>query len=266
MKYLNIVKTSIVSPQLEPDWENEIPKRMRTRNPRIWRMVYAVVDRLLKDIDTKPKSLITATALGALDETKNYLDGVYKDGFGSPRSFIASVHNSMGGKIAIDFNIKGPNLTICDGQNSLASAIQTASLLTEDDYPVLLVAIDEKIELFDTITPYLSNSCKKYLNTEWEEAAIAFLLDSSSKNRKPYITATGPSLIYNQSPEEKCIKMVNTFSESNISLLPLFETSDSFIKPAIKTYEIINKIKKGNFAIGSFSPSAQAAAVVNICV
>ena len=82
MKYLNIIKTSIVSPKSEPDWENEIPKRLRARNPRIWRMVYAVVDRLLKDIDNKPKSLITATALGALDETINYLDGVYKDGFG----------------------------------------------------------------------------------------------------------------------------------------------------------------------------------------
>jgi hypothetical protein len=228
-------------------------------------MAYAVVTKLLKDIDNKPKSLITATALGALDETKNYLDGVYKDGFGSPRSFIASVHNSMAGKIAIDFNIKGPNLTICDGQNSLASAIQTASLLSEEDYPVLLVAIDEKIELFDAIIPHLSDSCKKYLNTEWEETAIAFLLDSSSENWKPYITATSPSLIYDQSPEEKCIEMVNTFSESNISFLPLAETSDSFLKPAIKTYKIINSQEKGNFAVGSFSPSAQAAAVVFIC-
>lgn len=266
MKYLNIIKASIVSPQSEPDWENDIPKIKKSRTPRIWCMVYAVVDRLFRKIDNKPKSLIAATALGALDETKNYLDGVYKDGFGSPRSFIASVHNSMAGKIAIDFKIKGPNLTICDGQNSFASAIQTASLLTEEDYPVLLIVIDEKIELFDNIIPYLSYSCKKYLNTKWEEAAVAFLLDSSSENKKPYITAIGPLLIHDQSPEEKCSEMTGTLSESNISLLPLSETSDSFLKPAIKTYGIINNPEKGNFAIGSFSPSAQAVAVVNICV
>ena len=202
----------------------------------------------------------------ALEETKNYLDGVYKDGFGSPRSFIASVHNSMAGKIAIDFNINGPNLTICDGQNSFASAIQTASLLTEDDYPALLVVIDEKIELFDTIIPYLSDNCRKYLNTEWEEATVALLLDSSSENKKPYITALGPLLIYDQSPEEKCTEMINTFSDSTISLLSLSETSDSFLKPAITTYEVINNTERGSFAVGSFSPSAQAAAVVNICV
>ena len=251
---------------MESDWENEIPKRMRARNPRIWCMAYAAVDRVLKDTDTKPMSLITATALGALDETINYLDGVFKDGFGSPRSFIASVHNSMAGKIAIDFNIKGTNLTICDGQNSLASAVQTASLLSEDDYPALLVVIDEKIELFDNIIPYLSDGCKKYLNTEWEEAAVAFLLDPSIEKRKPYITAAGPSPVHHQTPEEKCSEMITTFNESTASLLPLAETSDSFLKPAIKTYEIINSQEKGNFAVGSFSPSAQAAAVVYICV
>lgn len=265
MKYLNIIKASIVRPQLEPDWESDIPKMMRSRTPRIWRMVHAAVDKLLKGVDNKPKALIAATALGALDETINYLDGVYKDGFGSPRSFIASVHNSMAGKIAIDFKINGPNITVCDGQNSFASAIQTAALLNESYNPVLLVIVDEKIELLNNILPHLSDNCKAYLDPEWEEAAVAFLLDASSENREPYISATGPQLVRSHSPEEKCAEMVNAIN-NNIPLLPLSETSDSFLKPAIKTHEIINNSEKGTYAIGSFSPSAQAAAVVSLCV
>ena len=267
MKYQKIINSSIVRPQQEPDWEKDIPKMVRARTPRIWRMVHVAADRLLKDVDVKPKSLIAATALGALDETINYLEGVFKDGFGSPRSFIASVHNSMAGKIAIDYKIEGPNLTVCDGQNSFASAVQTASLLNENDNPILLVIVDEKIELLNNIIPSLSDNCKKYLDTEWEEAAVAFLLSTSSGSEKPYITADGPQPVRNKKPEEKCAEMINYLnSNNNTKLLPLSETSDSFIKPAIKAYEILNNSEKGNFAIGSFSPSALAAAVVNICV
>lgn len=266
MNPLNIIGTSIIRPKMDSDWENEIPKAMKLRVPRIWRMAHVAVNTLLKNVDNTPKALIVATALGALEETKNYLDGLFKDGFGSPRNFIASVHNSMAGKLAMDFSIKGPNLTVCDGQNSFASAIGTASLLTEDDYPVLLVVIDEKIELLNTIIPHLSDNCKKYLNNEWYEAAIVFMLDSSPETEKPYLTALGPQPIYNQSPEEKCAELAHTLDSNNISLLPLSETSDSFLKPAIVAYELITDSQKGYHAIGSFSPSAQAAAVVNLCI
>ena len=173
----------------------------------------------------------------------------------------------MAGKIAIDYKIDGPNLTVCDGQNSFASAIQTATLLNQSDNPILLVIVDEKIELLNNIIPSLSDKCKKYLNTEWEEAAVAFLLDTSSESEKPFITADGPQLVLNQKPEERCVEMTNKLNNNNnTKFLPLTETSNSFIKSAIKTYEILSNSEKGTYAIGSFSPSAQAAAVVSICV
>lgn len=267
MEFLTILHSSIVKPESEADWENDTPKMARSRTPRIWRMAHTVVNRILNDSDIKPKSVIVATALGALDETTGYLDGVLKDGFGSPRSFIASVHNSMAGKIALDYKIEGTNLTVCDGQNSFASAVQTAMLLYENDNPILLVIVDEKTELLNNIIPYLSDTCKKYLDSNWEEAAVAFLLDASSKVSAPSISVAGPQPVRNQKPEEKCIEMsANLNNNGSIQLLPLSETSISFIKPAIRLYEILNNSEKGSFAIGSFSPSAQAAAVVSVCV
>ncbi len=239
---------------------------MRTRAPRIWCMAYAAVKKVLADSDAPPKSIVTATALGALDETKNYLDGVFKDGFGSPRNFIASVHNSMAGKLALDFKIKGPNLTVCDGQNSFASACVTASLLTEHDYPVLIVAVDERIALLDTIAPSFSDACRKYHNPAWEEAAIAFLCNSSSKGQNPSIHATGPILIHDLSPEQKCSELVQQMGSDTGSLPPLTQTSDSFIKPAIATYETLQNNQTGPHCIGSYSPSSLAAAVVKVCV
>ncbi len=239
---------------------------MRARAPRIWCMAYAAVKKVLTNCDTPPKSIVTATALGALDETKNYLDGVFKDGFGSPRNFIASVHNSMAGKLALDFKIKGPNLTVCDGQNSFASACVTASLLTARDYPVLIVAVDERIALLDTIAPSISDACRKYYNPAWEEAAVAFLCNSSSKEQKPSIQATGPTLINTLSPEQKCSELAQQMGSDTGSLPPLTQTSDSFIKSAIAAYETLQKNQTGPHCIGSYSPSSLAAAVIKICV
>ncbi len=266
MKRLNIVKTGIVAPKNEHEWESEIPKAMRMRSPRIWNMAHVAVNRLLRDSQEYPKSIIVATALGALGETTNYLDGLFGDGFGSPRSFIASVHNSMAGKLALDFKIAGPNLTVCDGQNSFASALVNASVLSEKDYPVLLVAVDEKTEILNNLTPHLSGICQEYLNIEWEEAAVAFLLDYSNEIKEPYISASGPQPIYDLPPEEVYKKLASSLELNGISLLPLSETSDSFLKPAITAYRMIADSHKGNCAIGSFSPSARAVAFVNLCI
>lgn len=266
MKPLHILKTSITRPAQNQNWNAGVPKMMRSRAPRIWCMAYAAVNKLLTDCDTPPKSIVTATALGALDETKSFLDGVFKDGFGSPRNFIASVHNSMAGKLALDFKINGPNLTVCDGQNSFASALVTASLLTEHDFPVCIVAIDERIALLDTIVPHLSEECRQYLNAEWEEAAVAFLLDNTPDIKKPCISALGPQATRSEDPAQKCADMAASFYEEHTPVPPLIETSDSFVKPAIITHELIAHSQEGTHVIGSYSPSAQAAAVVNVCV
>jgi hypothetical protein len=265
VKPVNILKTSIIRPGTDPDWNIDVPKKMRFRTSRIWCMAYAVVNKLLSGTDCQPKSIVVATALGALEDTRIFLDGVFKDGFGSPRSFIASVHNSMAGKLALDFDIKGPNLTVCDGQNSFASALISASLLLKTDFPVVLVVLDEKVELLDTVIPHLSDTCKEYLNSEWEEAAVAYLLDDATKTGEPFASAAGPLPVYDMSPENKCADLAASFENSPI-LLPVSQTSDSFIKPAIIAYDMISESKKGNHAIGSYSPSAKAAAVVNICI
>lgn len=265
MKPLQIIKSSIVRPQHDPDWKSEIPKRMKMRAPRIWRMAQVAVQRLLNNCDIQPNSIIAGTALGALDETIKYLDGTFKDGFGSPRNFIASVHNSMAGTLAMNFKIKGPNLTVCDGQNSFSSAIRTASLLTDNDLPAIILIIDEKTELLTTLQPHFSDECKKYLSETWEEAAIAFLVDKKVVPKKPYMQASGPQSVFSSNAQEVCVKLLKSDNTGG-TLLPLPETSDSFLKPAIKAYEILSTPLLGNHCIGSYSPTAQAAAIVSLCV
>ena len=47
---------------------------------------------------------------------------------------------------------------MCEGQNSLASAIIAAGLLSDKYFPALVLAIDERIELLDRIHPFMSEN------------------------------------------------------------------------------------------------------------
>jgi hypothetical protein len=265
MKSLAVLKSSVVIPEQDPAWVNEIPKDMKLRAPRIWRMARVAVDRLLKDSGSSPRSVICATALGALDETRIFLDGIYTDGFGSPKSFIASVHNSMAGKLGIDFKITGPNLTVCDGHNSFASALVAAALLREQDFPAVLLVVDEKIELIDTVLPHFSQECRAFLQKEWQEAAVAFLLDFPTSEDKPALCGCGPVAAGEKTPAG-CIEELAKKNCRESILLPLSETATSFVKPALAAHSLLSGGKKGTYALGSFSPTARAAAIVTVCI
>ncbi|MBD3320859.1 MAG: hypothetical protein GF350_07175, partial [Chitinivibrionales bacterium] len=192
MKQLHIQASSIIQPDSDSGWDRNIPPRLKRRDPRIWHMAYAATKLVIDKGTDTPRSIITSTAFGALDETGNFLDSIYKTGFGSPRHFISSVHNSMGGKLAIEFTIKGPNLTFCDGPNSFASAIAACSLIEHEFFPVLVVAVDESIELLSSLRPYLAPECAGFLSSDWREAACAFIIDRNHSGKTPRIASAGP--------------------------------------------------------------------------
>jgi hypothetical protein len=238
---------------------------MKRRDPRIWQLAFAASKQAIDSAGVSPRSIVCGTALGALDETKNYLDGVFKDGFGSPRSFIASVHNSMAGRMAMEFRIRGPNITVCDGHNSFASALGTAQLLDGSAFPSLVLAVDENLALLRQLQPHLSTQCKEFLREGWQEAAVAFMIDTPSASRAaPCFCCAGPCLARGETPDNLCRRLTreNGFKES--ALLPLAESCDSFIKPAVTAYRLLTEHAGGETVIGSYSPSSDAAAVVSL--
>jgi hypothetical protein len=263
-RYLSILSHGSVIPSREPQWADAIPAALKRRDPRIWQLAWLATKRTLENISETPKSIIVGTALGALDETKGFLDGVFGEGFGSPRNFIASVHNSMAGKIALEQKITGPNLTVCDGHNSFASAIATANILDEKDFPVLMIIIDERIELLDKLQPHFSEKCKKFNSENWDDGAVAFLLSDKQISGKPSLRSLGPALIDPADPEKSCaglIQMINPDFKGKF----LFNTcSNSYLQPAICADQLLSSPNPEHVIIGSFSPVSEGAAVVEI--
>ena len=94
----------------------------------------------------KPGAVFFGTGWGALSETHDFLSQLYEtdERFSSPTDFIGSVHNATAGRIAVKFNVKGPNITTTGGDYSFEQALMAARLLTkEGDEPFLVMGADE---------------------------------------------------------------------------------------------------------------------------
>jgi len=261
MEFLSVLGANAVVPATDASWQTEVPTHLKRRDPRIWHMAYVATARCLKGMDRLPKSIMAGTALGALDETKNFLDGIYGDGFGSPRHFIASVHNSMAGKLALEFSVTGPNLTFCDGQSSLASAISACALLSDAEFPVLVVGVDENISLLGDIVPRLSRACRDFLAEYHEEGAVALLLDKSG-DTMPKIRAQGPVFVGDKEIADLTTSLFETTNPDATVVLPA--ANRSFISASLRVWECIHGGQKGKTIVGSYSPASRACAAIEM--
>ncbi len=256
-----ILSIAAVEPTMDVNWDREIPPKMKRRNPRIWQMAYAAAAGAIADSVRPPRAVLTATALGALDETRSFLDGVFKDGLGSPRSFIASVHNSMAGMLGIEFCIDGPNITFVDGHNSFAGALSSLPFYDSDAFPVLLVAVDERIELLDRLTDALSSVCRSCL-LDWSDGAVAVVIDQPSPACRSGIAGLAPCPAYSKDPAVALGELLGAHNLDSAATLPIAETSRSFLAPAMYLHRMWGKSSQGPLTIGSYSPTADTVSAI----
>ncbi len=256
-----ILSIAAVEPTKDANWDREISPKMKRRTPRIWQMAYAAAAGAIANSARPPRAVLTATALGALDETRSFLDGVFRDGLGSPRSFIASVHNSMAGMLGIEFCIDGPNITFVDGHNSFAGAISSLSLYDSDAFPVLLVAVDERIELLNRLTDALSNVCRSCL-LDWSDGAVAAVIDQPSPTCRSGIAGLAPCPAYSKDPVVALGKLLGAHNLDSTAMLPIAETSKSFLAPAMHLHRLWGERFQDPVTIGSYSPTADTVSAI----
>lgn len=233
---LYILATELFKPENDLHWRDSLPPAIKRKDPRIWQIGYTVTKRILERTQIVPKSIIVGTALGALDETCNFLNTIFIDGFASPRNFIASVHNSTAGKIALDFKISGPNLTFCDGPNTLVSCFKNVSFLNDDCFPALVLFIDEKIELFHKLKPFLSQSCSEKFISNWDEVCVAFLVTNANNMSNVKLSTYGPFTdnITDQELQNQYFSLNESFALPSI-------TTDSLSAPVLVLHNAITE-------------------------
>ncbi len=265
MSPLTVLGCNALVPSADAAWETAVPAHVKRRDPRIWKMAYAAAAPVLSGASQRPRSLCVATALGALDETKSFLDGIFTDGFGSPRNFIASVHNSMAGKLALEFSIDGPNLTLCDGPNSFASAIASAALLSNDAMPCLVVAVDESIPLLRDLAPFLPADCGRGLADPAGEGAVALLVTRDRSGAAAAIRALAPVFAGVQTPEACAERCARQFGDGGATR-DFVGSGSWFLAPAMRAHAALHAGNKGRYIVTSYSTSSMSCAAIEVCV
>jgi hypothetical protein len=131
---------------IEPEYEREFTPNQLRRISRFIKMGMWAGLQAVKDANIqKPNAIITATALGANDDTESFLKSfVLNNNISSPTSFIQSTHNSISGQLALYFSCNGYNNTLTQREFSFESALIDASLyLKTHQGTVLCGGIDE---------------------------------------------------------------------------------------------------------------------------
>jgi len=120
--------------------KSELPASLARRVPVVYQAAFLAAKEILDKNPIKPEAIICVSALGCLNETISFVDKLDETGFGSPKDFVFSVHNSLGGMLAKEFGITGANITLTD--TNVEKAIEIAKILDENE--ILIVEFDDK--------------------------------------------------------------------------------------------------------------------------
>ena len=133
---------------------------------RMGKLMKASMLTSLKALDIagieRPDAIITATAMGCLENSERLLEQIEAEGETSikPTYFMQSTHNTLGSNIAIRTKCHGWNVTFTHGKQSLDWALREAKmLLGSGRYKRVLVGVhDESTPLYRTLQDRLGES------------------------------------------------------------------------------------------------------------
>ena len=151
---------------IEPDYKLIIDSRQLRRMSRIMRMSLATAIKTLEVANVQvPQAVITATGLGCLDDTGNFLIKMCDpdNRMMNPTAFIQSIHNTMGGQIAIHLKSNCYNNTFTQDVLSFEHALLDTIMILEEGTitSALLGGIDELTELKQDLTSRLYKAQKE---------------------------------------------------------------------------------------------------------
>lgn len=143
---------------------NLLPEAVQRRMGRLAHFFIYCVNEIFKKTDLKEKDktrigLVIGSAYGPISSAQNYLKKIVRYGApgASPTLFAGSVHNSIASQISLTFNIQGPCTTITCGEQTVASALDTAiGWLNSNELDYVLLAIGD--EYVDVANYYIASS------------------------------------------------------------------------------------------------------------
>ncbi len=164
---------------IEPVYKEYINPVSLRRMSHIIKMGVTAAQICLKESGvTNPDAIITATGLGCIEDTENFLNAIIsnEEKLLNPTPFIQSTHNTLGAQIALILKCNNYNATHVHRGSSFESALIDSMLLIKEHEAnnVLLGAADE-------ISPNLYQISKRLNLCKKEQINHLKLADSKTK-------------------------------------------------------------------------------------
>lgn len=194
-----------------PDYNVLIQSRAARRMAKIIKMGVGAA-KLCLDVagSQKPAAIITATGMGCIQDTENFLNSCIENepGLVSPTSFIQSTHNTVGAQIGLILDCNGYNVTYVQRGFSFESALLDAGLWIRENpgEEILVGAADEITPLYYSISKdlgvfkseafesfqLLEEKTKGFLAGE----GAAFFLLTDKKSENDFAVLEGSEMIF----------------------------------------------------------------------
>ncbi|MBK8807652.1 MAG: beta-ketoacyl synthase chain length factor [Bacteroidales bacterium] len=133
-----------------PDFKNYYPAILLRRMNYVIKTGNACAIETVKAAQLeKPDAIIVGTGLGCVEDTEKFLNSMLErnEGLLTPTTFIQSIHNTVGGNIALHHKSNGYNLVYAHKTISFESALMDAFLLVKENDAdvknVLVGGVDE---------------------------------------------------------------------------------------------------------------------------
>ena len=216
-----------------PDFKEYFSPIEMRRMSRIIKCSSAAAAECIKEAGVdKIDAITTSTGLGCLEDTEKFLNKMLDtdEGLLTPTTFIQSTHNTLSGKIAIDYKCNEYNITYAHKTISFESALLDAFLLIKEGKNNILVGgVDE-------ITPENYN-LRKVIN-QWKKEPFSNLNIYNSNT--PGCKAGEGSAYFMISKD----KTENTYAE--IKMLELFHKPNGI---EALTENLTQKLKTAGLSI-----------------
>ena len=202
LKEINVFppgRMSVIEPEYA-DFINPVPLR---RMSKIIKMGLTSAFMCLKDAQIKkPDAIITATGLGAVEDTDKFLDNLIdaKESFLNPTPFIQSTYNGVAARIAIETGCGNYNMTYVHKNAAFEQALLDVMLkINSGEYKNILLGGTEEI----TENNY---NLKKHVGFWKDKVVNSELLKN---NTSPGTIAGEGSVFFIMSSE----KIINSYAE-----------------------------------------------------
>jgi hypothetical protein len=116
------------------------------------------------------------------------------------------------------------------------------------------------------VVPHFSGQCREHFRTDEPDGAVALVVRKEPAEGMPFLRSFGPVPASGPDSSKVCRDLANSAISGDFTFVAPAESSGSLMQPALTVFTLLKQqIRPLHSVVSSFSPTAQAAAIIELC-